>query len=277
MALYLRDDFKKEWQGKDPYQLLNEMPGQVFRQLEARRTYRFQFQGKNFFAKVHYGVGWREIINNLLHFRLPVLGASNEWIALNKLQVLGIDSMEPVAYGKKGYNPAKQKSFLITAALENMSSLEEICDKWKRTPPSYSMKKAIIEKLAEISRTLHDNGINHRDYYFCHFLIPDSILIEYASNTKKRQPLRCYLIDLHRAQIRKKLPERWRLKDLSGLFFSSMEYGFNQRDIYRFIRSYTGLPLKKSLITHHNFWHNLDKKAQKLFNRMKRKAGHPNY
>ncbi|MDB2384498.1 lipopolysaccharide core heptose(I) kinase RfaP [Endozoicomonas sp.] len=277
MELYLREDFKAAWHGQDPYQLLNKIDGEVFRNLEARRTYRFEFQGKGFFAKVHHGVGWKEIADNLLRFRMPVLGARNEWQALQKLQKLGIDTMTPVAFGEKGCNPARQQSFLITEELEKMSSLEDLCEHWKKSPPTYHLKKAVIEKLADISQTLHDNGVNHRDYYFCHFLIPDGSFNRYTSNKKSQQVLRFYLIDLHRAQVRETLPDRWRLKDLSGLFFSSMDYGFSQRDIFRFIRRYTGLPLKEAITKYQAMWHKIDKKSQKLYQRMERKAGHPNY
>ena len=41
--------------------------------------------GSHYFAKIHHGVGWREILKNLLHLKLPVLGAENEWRALNLL------------------------------------------------------------------------------------------------------------------------------------------------------------------------------------------------
>ena len=277
MELYLREDFQKAWQGTDPYQILSATEGEVYRELEARRTYRFEFNNKDFFAKVHRGVGWKEIIDNLVRLRAPVLGAYNEWWALHKLRSLGIDTMKPVAFGKKGRNPARQQSFLVTEALEKMSSLEDICEQWKSAPPDYVFKKTIVEKLASITRTLHDNGVNHRDYYLCHFLLPDSTVEQFAKGTRKNNSIRLYLIDLHRAQIRDELPERWRLKDLSGLYFSAMDYGFSQRDIYRFIRGYTGLPLKKALQYHQMLWQKIDKKAQKLYQRMKRKTEGSNY
>ena len=283
MTLFLRDDFKQAWQGQDPHQIVDKMEGEEFRNLEARRTYRFEFQGKGFFAKVHHGVGWKEIAENLIRFRAPVLGARNEWLALNKLHQLGIDTMTPVAFGEKGCNPAKQHSFLVTEELNHMSSLEDLCEQWKHRPPSFQLKKAIIEKLAEISRTLHANGINHRDYYFCHFLVPNGSFEHFSKNfpgekaAENTQDLRFYLIDLHRTQIRKELPDRWRLKDLSGLYFSSMDYGFSRNDIFRFIQRYTGLPLKEGLAQYQNMWKKIDRKAQKLYERMERKAGHPNY
>ncbi len=273
--LYLRDDFKAVWKDQDPHHLLEIMEGQTFRDLEARRTYRFELQGKGYFAKVHRGVGWKEIIENIIRLRKPVLGARNEWEALNKLHKLHIDTMTPVAFGEKGCNPAKQHSFLVTEELKAMSSLEDICEQWKQSPPPVFLKRAIIKKLAEISRILHSNGINHRDYYLCHFLVPQENLKRFLSD--RQHPLRFYLIDLHRAQIRNSLPDRWRLKDLSGLYFSAMDYGLTKNDIFRFIRDYTGLPLKEALAQYKSLLSKIDHKAQKLYRRMERKAGHPNY
>lgn len=272
--LYLREDFKKAWQGHDVYQLLENMEGEEFRALEARRTYRFQFQGRGFFAKVHRGVGWKEIIGNLLRCRLPILGARNEWLAVNALHQLGIDTMTAVAFGEKGCNPAKQKSFLVTEELENMISLEEVCSLWQQSTPSIRLKRAIIKKLADISRTLHSNGINHRDYYLCHFLASSDNI---SQCTATGENLRLYLIDLHRAQIHSSLSERWRRKDLSGLYYSAMNYGFSRNDMFRFIRHYTNKPLRDEFFQHLSMWKKIKHKSEKLYQRMKRKSGHPNY
>ena len=270
MTLYLREDFKKAWKGKDPHALLDTMNGEVFRELEARRTFRFEQNGLGYFAKVHRGVGWKEILENLLRLRMPVLGARNEWQALQKLHELGIKTMTPVAYGERGRNPAKIHSFLVTEELRNMMTLEDLGEEWKEQPPDFRLKQLIIDKLARISRTLHDNGVNHRDYYLCHFMFERKQL-------QAPEGLNFYLIDLHRAQIRPQLPERWRLKDISGLYFSAMEYGLTQRDIFRFIKTYTNLPLKDALNKHDKLWQNIKSKAEKLQKRMERKAGHPNY
>ena len=268
--LYLRDDFKKAWQDKDPHQLLEEIDGEVYRDLEARRTFRFELNGSGFFAKVHRGIGWFEIIENLVRFRLPVLGARNEWEALNKLHELGIKTMTPVAFGEKGQNPAKQHSFLVTEELADMWTLEDFCDQWKSVPPAFSLKQAMVRKLAEITRVMHENGINHRDYYLCHFMLP-------KSPAPEPDNLNFYLIDLHRAQIRENLPDRWRLKDLSGLYFSAMDYGFTCRDLYRFIKVYTDLPLREALNQFGPMWRKIEAKSSALYDRMERKAGHPNY
>lgn len=53
---------------------------------EARRTLRIEVAGQGYlFVKIHRGVGWKEILKNLLSLRLPVLGAGNEWRAIARL------------------------------------------------------------------------------------------------------------------------------------------------------------------------------------------------
>jgi len=61
-----------------------------------------------------------------LQFRLPVLGARNEWLAIQRLQRLDIDTMTLVGYGERGSNPAQRQSFVITEALEETVSLEDL-------------------------------------------------------------------------------------------------------------------------------------------------------
>lgn len=257
MQLYLSKEFE-DWQTKDPFKTANQLQGKVYRELEARKTLQFTHQNASYFAKLHYGVGWREIIKNILQFRLPILGAKNEWLALKKLQQLNIASMTPVAYGLKGINPAKYKSFLITKALKNTISLEDLCKNWPETPPDYGFKRQLIQKIAHISRVLHTNGINHRDYYICHFLLDENALA-------KHKQLILYLIDLHRAQLRSKTPFRWQVKDIGSLYFSSLDIGLSQRDILRFMVYYTGSNLKQTLQNDKQFWTAVENRAIDLY------------
>ncbi|MBN6239828.1 lipopolysaccharide core heptose(I) kinase RfaP, partial [Escherichia coli] len=60
----------------------------------------------------------------------------------------------------------------------------------------------------------------------------------------KEEELKISVIDLHRAQLRTRVPRRWRDKDLIGLYFSSMNIGLTQRDIWRFMKVYFGMPLR---------------------------------
>ena len=109
-----------------------------------------------------------------------------------------------------------------------------------RRPPAAASKWALIRRVAEMTARMHTHGMNHRDLYICHFLLqrpwsgPD-------------RPLHLYLIDLHRVQIRKAVPHRWRVKDLAALYFSALHIGLGRRDLYRFIRWYTGAGLRDAL------------------------------
>ncbi len=63
------------------------MQGEVFRELETRRTLRFEMAGKSYFLKWHRGTTLKEIIKNLLSLRMPVLGADREWNAIHRLRM----------------------------------------------------------------------------------------------------------------------------------------------------------------------------------------------
>lgn len=264
MNLSLRKDFESWWQGKDPFFQACQLQGEVFRELEARRTLRFEHQGKGFFAKLHFGVGWRDILGNLIRLRWPVLGATNEWQAILRLQQLDVKTMTPVAFGVKGCNPAKQQSFIITEELESMVSLEDLSLEWKQAPPPLRLKRNLIAQVAGISRIIHENGLNHRDYYICHFLLSPKLPADLNPSL--------WLIDLHRAQVRKVTPRRWVNKDLAALYFSIMDIGFSRNDLFRFIKGYTGKSLREALQEKASTWHLLAKKAGKLYARKQRKG-----
>ncbi len=235
------------------------LQGEVFREQPGRRTLCFQHQGQSYFAKLHFGVGWREIVKNLLQFRLPILGAKNEWRALQSLQQLNIAAPLVVAYGERGWNPASKQSFIITQALTDTISLEELGKQWQQQPPSLTLKRYLIKQVAYIAKTLHSNGINHRDFYLCHFLVKKIELETIA------QP-QLHLIDLHRAQIRKHIPRRWLIKDLSGLWFSAMDCGLTRRDLLRFIKFYAADNNLPSF-NDKRFWRQVEEKAVKLYHK----------
>lgn len=230
--------------------------GDIFRNLDGRKTLRFVEQGESYFIKQHTGVGWKEIIKNVVQFKWPVLGAKNEYLAINRLTDLGIDTMTLVSYSSKGWNPAKLQSFVVTEELKDTISLEDYCAGWLINPPSYREKQLLIGKVAAIAKKMHENGINHRDFYLCHFLMKNKVVFS--------DEIQLFLIDLHRVQIRKKVPQRWLIKDLSGLYFSAMQIGLSKRDFYRFIKIYQGQPLRECFQQRTKFWNKVEHKANKI-------------
>jgi len=227
----------------------------IFRQLEGRTTLRLRAGGRSFFLKLHTGIGWREIARNLLRGRRPVLGAAQEYRAALALAHLGVDTLSVAAYAATGGNPARRRSLLVSEELTGTVSLEQYCAGWVGAPPVPSVRMRLIARLADSARRMHEGGINHRDFYLCHFHLD-------ASSLAGRAP-RCYLIDLHRAQIRKRTPTRWRIKDLAGLYFSAMDCGLTQRDLLRFMRHYSGL--RRALADEASLWRRVSERARRLY------------
>jgi len=267
MTLYLREDMAAAWQGQDPWRHVATLKGDVYRDVRGRRTLQFSIDGRHYYVKHHTGVGWGEIIKNLLQARLPILDASNEYRAIRRLQTLGVPTMQIAAYGIRGRNPAKRESFIITDALENTDSLESLCANWRQQPPDPVYKRRLIDTVANISRTLHRHGICHRDFYLCHFLLH---LDDSGEVDIQKQPT-LSLIDLHRALIKPALGLRWVEKDIAGLYFSASDIGLTQRDLLRFVRTYTDRPLRRALYGRQQFWRTVQRKAAALARREQRK------
>ncbi len=236
--LKLKEPFSSLWEHKDPFEEVEHLDGPVFRQLEKRRTLRFFLNENPYFIKLHYGTSIKEIIKNLVTLKLPIIDAKREWDAIHRLRELGVDTMNGRAFGARGLNPLTRKSFIITEELTPTVSLEDFCKPWIASPPKKSLKRAIIKQLAITVRNMHQGGVNHRDCYLCHFLM--SLCPE--PSTEK---ITLSIIDLHRAQIRKQVPTRWRDKDLIGLYFSSLNIGLTKSDIFYFLTVYFGSPLKE--------------------------------
>jgi len=256
-SIELHPQLLEDFQRDPSFDELMSIDGEVFRAVEDRKTLRFCAGRHAYFIKLHRGVGWREIFKNLLQLRLPVLGAINEYLAIKKLTELGIETMTPMGYGCRGLNPAKRESFVITEELPSTVTLEDYSRDWLTAPPPVLLKWGLIKRIANTARLMHNNGINHRDFYVCHFNI--------QPETAVTGPLRLFLMDLHRAQLRRKTPRRWILKDIAGIYFSSMDLALTKRDLYRFMRIYTGLPLRQALASRRRFWASVERKASRQY------------
>jgi heptose I phosphotransferase len=268
--MQLRDDFQAFFHGRDAFDRIMDIQGEVFRQQKNRRTVRILKDGKGYFIKIHRQAGWREILKNLVNLRWPVLSAENELRAVRRLEELGIQTMRIVGSGIRGFAPAWLESFLITEELENTISLEDFSRNWPSEPPAFSVKTTIIKSIAEVARCLHQNGVNHRDFYICHFLIDADSL---GKTSGERPDL--YLIDLHRVQLRKHTPQRWRIKDLAGLYFSTMEIGLTRNDIFRFMKIYSGKSLRVVLNEDAGFWKLVRRRALKLYEKDQQRLRNP--
>lgn len=262
----LHEPFTTAWQGQDPFEAVTKLEGDVFRALESRRTLRFTFADRSWFIKIHRGTTLKEVLKNLTALRLPVLGADREWIAIHRLKSLGVDTMTGAGFGQRGINPLERESFIITEDLSPTISLEDYCANWLDVPPSLKEKRRIIQRIAEMVRKMHGGGINHRDCYICHFLLH----LPYHPTDDE---MKISVIDLHRAQVRRKVPLRWRNKDLIGLYFSSLNIGLSNNDFLWFLKNYFAhQPLRVTLREEQRLFQQARTKAEKIRMRMARHA-----
>jgi heptose I phosphotransferase len=261
--LELREPFLSLWRGKDPFVEVERLQGQVYRAMPGRRTLRVEIDGQGYFVKLHHGVGWREIGKNLVTGKRPVLGARQEWRALERLRTAQVPTMTAVAFGERGKNPARRRSFLITEEIAPAVDLETLTKSWITAPPAPAYKRALIVAVAQMVAAMHRAGVNHRDCYLCHFLLRSSPQTHPA----------LALIDLHRAQTRAQTPRRWRDKDLAALYFSALDIGLTRRDKLRFLRAYFDPPLRVILREKGGLLVWLEKKAARLLQRFRKYEG----
>ena len=271
--IYLRDDVKPLFSGERTVADFLRIDGEVVKHVvSTRRTSRFRRGGRSFYLKAHWGVGWREIIKNLLNLRLPVLGARNEYRAIGALEKLGLDTMQVAAFGEEGVNPASIRSFLITDAIEHTIDLEHWLPPLARpgaTPGDTRLRRAVIRKVAKIVARLHENGVNHRDLYLCHLRLDVS-----GGDRPDPERLRIYVMDLHRAQLRRAVPRRWIVKDLAALLYSTLcaaRLTLSRGDYLRFVEAYSGMPWRQALEARRGLWRQVARRATRLC----RKSGCP--
>jgi len=248
----IREPFAALWRGQDPFACAASLSGKVYRTVKNRRTLRFEEDGKGYFIKYHGSTSVREFLKNLFQLRMPVFGAENEYRAIRKLESLGVPTMTIRAYAARGKKPCAMESFLITEEITEHISLEDFCRPWPEEPPSSRLKHRLIEKLAETCARMHFAGLNHRDCYLCHFLLDEKAF--------EKGEIVLRVLDLHRAEIRSAIPERMRVKDLAGIFFSSMDLGLDKRSALRFMAVYRrGGPLPADT------WNRVWKAAVRLY------------
>ena len=73
------------------------------------------------------------------------------------------------------------------------------------------------------------------------------------------------MIDLHRAQIRPKVPWHYWVKDVAGLWFSAMDAGLTRHDVLIFLQAYFQQDLKAIFHEQSGFLEAVDRTARKLY------------
>ncbi|MBI5191814.1 MAG: hypothetical protein HZA08_00035 [Nitrospirae bacterium] len=154
-----------------------------------------------------------------------------EWDVIQAFHEHGIPTLTAVAAGED-VSLFHQESFLITEELKGFQSLEMYL-KTQIIPPlskeKIINKRALIKEVAEIARTMHGAGFNHRDFYCCHIFI--------KPEDGKRQ---WRVLDLQRVDRRRWFRKRWIIKDLAALNYSAPVNIISKTDRLRFLINYFG-------------------------------------
>ncbi len=235
--------------GIETFSHIMQIQGKVYRNVRGRKTIQVNLGGKSYFIKQHFGVGWGEIVKNLLSFKKPILGAMTEVNAIQKLDEIGIPTTPLAAYGQKGCNPASMRSFVMTEDLGDIVSLEDLCAGWRTNPPDACFKQRLVQALAQLAAKLHSAGLCHRDFYLCHFVLKKQALAHGDINL--------HLIDLHRMLQGQASNGNAVMKDIAGLYFSAIDSGFTDEDWALFKQHY--LPQTA------DFWKKAEARATQLY------------
>lgn len=231
------------------FEAFMQLSGRAFRDVPGRKTSQIMLDGKSYFIKQHFGVGWGEIFKSLLNGKKPIISAMTEVAAIQKLDEIGIPTTPLVAYGQQGCSPASIQSFVLTADLGDIVSLEDLCANWQKTPPDAIFKQRLTIAMAKLAAKLHGAGMCHRDFYLCHFVLKKTELAQGEINL--------ILIDLHRVLINQPSNGSAVMKDIAGLFFSAKDCGFSDTDWALFKQHY--LPQSA------DFWLKVEARALKLY------------
>lgn len=267
--LVLPPEWRRGWLKEKPWEKIFALKGQVFREKDGRRTLRFAYRGKGYFAKLHSPYGLRRLLRRLSRLQKPESGAEAEWRAIKLLSELKVATTPLVAYGRRGQIPWLRFSFIITEEITNAPSLEDFCRHWAREKPPPRLKRALIKRVAEITGTMHRAGINHNDLYICHFLLQ----LENSRIADPDQPM-LYLIDLHRVHQQARLDRRRLIKDLAALHFSSLDIGLTRRDRLRFIETYRRQSWRQALSDDPGLWQRIENKARRLYSEYQQRTSY---
>lgn len=169
---------------------------------------------------------------SLFRFSMP-RSAMDEWNNILAFHNLDIPTMLPLCAGLKKHIGFKKESFLLTREIEGVKRLDHTLAHHFSSHTNdhrFKEKKTLIKTLALLVRRMHGSGLNHRDLYLCHILVKKDA----------RNNWTIYFADLHRVDQRKKMPLRWKVKDLAALHYSADPDIVTRTDRLRFITHYQG-------------------------------------
>jgi len=220
--------------------------GEPYREAPGRFTVRVELPDaaggrKVFYVKRYTAVPLRTRLRRLFSLNPPVSQGVREAKGIARLAAIGIATMRPVAFGEeliaRGWS---ERSCLVTEEVAGATQADDYCEA-RFAPPcpreKVAKKRRLIRRIAALAREMHRVRLSHCDFYLCHILVRPIDGAEPA----------LHLIDLQRlTRHRRGMGERWIVKDLAALLFSSWPSPatgirspvFTDTDRMRFARAY---------------------------------------
>ncbi len=143
-----------------------------------------------------------------------------------ELDAAGVSVPQTIAWGYEWDGLFEKRSFIMIREIADAHSLEERLPDFMGdfSAAAAQRRKAFIAQVAEFVRRFHATGCRHRDLYLCHIFLDTRGTL--------------HLIDLHRVFKPLLLGGRFRLKDLTQLYYSAPGCAVSRADRLRFYLHY---------------------------------------
>ena len=212
--------------------IMNYSQGALYKKNRFRDVWRWQPQGsKALFCKRHFAPSRGNSIRSWMGLRHPHSAARQEIEAIGWLNQIGIQTIQPVAFGEIASKFWEGPSFLMTEELAAAIKIERyLREQSQQLQVDWHWRRRLITELAALAAHMHTNDIHHQDFYLGHILISWPLC----------EPLQIWLIDLQRMHKRHNLSRRWRIKDLAQINYSAPAPLISRIDRWRFWRAYSG-------------------------------------
>ncbi len=173
-----------------------------------------------------------------------------EWSWLRRLRADGVRVPEPIAFAERMRGFRELSSAVLVASVPGESLEQQVSRQTERVDRSRLMQ------LAEFVGRFHGLGYVHRDLYLAHVFDDGDGAF--------------HLIDLQRVMVPRWRRQRWLIKDLSALHYSTPLRSASRVDRVRFMRRHRGVrrlrPVDKRLIRR------IEAKARRIARREQRRG-----
>jgi heptose I phosphotransferase len=193
-----------------------------------RSRSQFDLNGKTLFLKRYHKPPILSQLKNWFSHLKRACTSDFDRLPAEQIAAAGISTPKTVAFGHRWNIFFEKQSFIITEKIPNAESLERKLPDFiyqPCTPENKKQKDKFINDLADFARKFHDTGFRHRDFYLAHIFMDDAGGF--------------YLIDLQRAFKPVLTAGRFRLKDITQLYYSAPGKYFTRSDRLRFYLRYT--------------------------------------